>query len=110
LSGWLNIIYGSKIQVGLLLGASTNLGTNEKLALNKTNQIIGYGYGLYDQNLLDKLYRIAPHVSYNLSNIKFGLEYDFTTATYGTINTNGRISNPSTVNNNRVLASVNYIF
>ena len=112
LSTWLNIVYGTKIQVGVLLGLSQNLGTNENLAARKGGKYTAYGYGYYDvsQSIVDRLYRVAPEVSYNLSNVRFGLEYDFTTAAYGTIQHDGSATNPYTVNNHRVLASVMYIF
>jgi len=112
LSTWLNVVYGTKIQVGVLLGLSQNLGTNENLAARKGGKYTAYGYGYYDatQSIVDHLYRVAPEVSYNLSNVRFGLEYDFTTAAYGTIQHDGSSTNPYTVNNHRVLASVMYIF
>ena len=112
LSSWLNVVYGTKYQVGLLLGLSQNLGTNETLAARKGGKYTAYGYGFYDatQLIADHLYRVSPQVSYNLSNLKFGLEYDFTTAAYGTIQPDGSAVNSYTVNNHRVLASVMYIF
>jgi len=127
-NAWINAVYGSKIQFGLLLGLSQNLGSKDDLALNpKTKKFANYGYGFYDnsdlngtlkagnagyldQQILDRLYRIAPHVSYNLPNLKFALEYDFTTANYGILKTNGTAHDSYTVSNNRVLASVSYIF
>lgn len=126
-SAWLNVVYGSKIQIGILLGISKNLGTNENLAANSGKKFVSYGYGFYDnstlnpslkktdvgyfnQQILDRLYRINPQVSYNLSNIKFGLEYDFTSASYGTIQRDGSAINPYSANNHRILASVMYIF
>lgn len=127
MNGWFNIVYGSKFQVGLLLGASENLGTSEDLAVSKNKKFTTYGYGFYDnsvlnsnlkktdatyldQQILDKLYRIAPHVSYNLPNLKFAIEYDFTTASYGKLKVDGTSETPYRATNNRVLASVNYIF
>jgi len=112
LSSWISAAYGTKIQVGIVLGLSENLGTNDMLDLGKGKKITAYGYGFYSttQQILDKLYRIAPHVDYNLPNMKFALEYDLTKATYGTIQTNGSATNPYSVSNNRVLASVMYIF
>jgi len=112
LSTWLNIVYGTKIQVGVLVGLSQNLGTNEDLAARKGGKYTAYGYGYYDasQSVLDRLCRVAPQVSYNLPNVKFGLEYDFTAATYGTIKNNGRITNPYSVENHRILASICYYF
>lgn len=112
LSTWLNVVYGTKVQVGVLFGLSQNLGTNADLALRKGGKYTAYGYGYYDaaQSIVDYLYRVAPQVSYNLSNIKFGLEYDFTTAAYGNVKRDGSAINTYSVNNHRVLASVMYIF
>ena len=112
MSGWINLVYGTKLQLGLLLGASENLGTNDNLDLRKGKKFSPYGYGMYDgsQQILDALYRIAPQVSYNLSNFKFGLEYDYTSATYGNLERNGIPMNFYSVKNHRVLASVMYIF
>jgi len=115
-STWINAVYGTKFQVGLLLGLSQNLGTSELLDIKKDKKFVTYGYGFYDvnnnsqQQVIDRLYRIAPQVCYNLSNLRFGIEYDFTTATYGNIQRNGSVLNPYSVNNNRILVSVNYLF
>lgn len=111
-SAWINAIYGTKIQVGLLLGVSQNFGTDDPLAINKNKKLSAYGYGYYDgnQQILDQLYRVAPQVVYNLPNMKFGIEYDLTSATYGTIQQNGWATNPYKVNNHRILASLMYIF
>lgn len=127
MSSWINAVYGTKLQVGLLLGMSNNLGTTEDLALNSKNRFVSYGYGFYNssdlnpnikttdvdynnQQILDRLYRVAPQVSYNLSNFKFGLEYDYTTASYGAMQRDGSAKNTYSVSNNRILASVMYIF
>ncbi len=111
-SSWLNIVYGSKVQVGVYLGLSQNFGTNKPLVANSSNKFTAYGYGFYQdsQLLLDQLIRVAPHVTYNLTNFKFGLEYDLTSAKYGTLKANGLVSNPYNVNNHRVVASVSYLF
>ena len=127
MSSWINAVYGTKLQVGLLLGMSNNLRTTEDLALNSKNRFVSYGYGFYNssdlnpnikttdvdynnQQILDRLYRVAPQVSYNISNFRFGLEYDYTKASYGTIQRDGSAKNTYSVSNNRVLASVMYIF
>lgn len=116
LSGWINAVYGTKFQVSLFLGATKNLGTSELLDIKKGGKLTMYGYGFYDvnnntqQQALDMMYRIAPSVTYNLSNLKFGIEYDFSSASYGTVQRSGNVINPYTVNNNRVLVSINYLF
>ncbi len=111
-SSWLNIVYGSKVQVGVFLGFSQNFGTNKLLVVNSSDKFTAYGYGFYQdsQLLLDQLIRVAPHVTYSLTNFKFGLEYDLTSAKYGTLKANGLVSNPYNVNNHRVVASVSYLF
>jgi len=109
---WVNLVYGTKLQVGLLLGAANNLGSSDNFDLRKGKKMTAYGYSFYDasQQILDRLYRIAPQVSYNLSNFKFGLEYDYTTASYGAMQRDGSAKNTYSVSNNRILASVMYIF
>jgi len=114
LSSWLNAIYGTKLQVAILLGISQNLGTNKELVTNKSNKFTAYGCGFdtttTSQLQIDRLIRISPSVSYNLPNMKFGVEYDLTSAVYGTLQSNGRVIKPYNINNHRVLASVCYIF
>ncbi len=112
MNSWVNMVYGTKLQVGLLLGAANNLGSSDNFDLRKGKKMTAYGYSFYDasQQVLDRLYRIAPQVSYNLSNFKFGLEYDYTTASYGAMQRDGSAKNTYSVSNNRVLASVMYIF
>lgn len=111
MSSWLNVVYGNKWQVGAFVGYSQNLGTNKKL-LDVGGKLTAYGTGFTQTNqlMLDRLFRIAPHVSYNLSNIKIGAEFDVTAADYGILQSNGRVINPSMVNNKRVVVSMSYIF
>ncbi len=108
-TSWLSVAYGSKIQVGIYGGLSQNLGTNKNLMLTPNSV---YGYGFYDasQLIIDQLYRVAPHICYSLPNFRLGFEYEFTTAKYGTIQSNGRITSPYNVNNHRALATLSYIF
>jgi hypothetical protein len=111
-SSWLNIVYGTKWQAGIFVGFSKNLGTNKTLVANADNKFTAYGYGFYQDNqlLLDRLIRLAPHISYNLPNLKFGLEYDLTSASYGTLKSNGLVATPYSINNHRIVASACYFF
>lgn len=89
------------------------MGTDASLALNSNGKFIAYGYGFYPktQSILNELYRVAPSVIYNYStNFKMALEYDLTTASYGTIQSSGVAINPTSVTNHRILATVSYIF
>jgi len=111
-STWINAVYGTKIQGGLFVGLSQNLGTNKELTAGSDGHFTAYGSGFYTESqlLLDRLYRIAPHISYNLPNLKIGLEYDFTSVKYGTLKNKGRIADPYTLNNHRVVTSMCYFF
>jgi len=112
LSSWLNLVYGTKVQTGIFVGFSQNLGTNENLNIDAAGKITAYGYGFYadTQQLMDRIYRIAPHITYNLSNFKLGFEYELTSADYGKIQGNGRIKNSSAATNHRAMATISYIF
>ena len=111
-TAWLSIAYGSKWKVGVFGGWSQNLGTQKELAVNADGNFTFYGRGYYmnEQLLMDKLFRVSPHVSYNLAKFSFGLEYDYTTASYGTINRLGKVDSPYWVNNHRIVAAVVYNF
>ena len=108
-SSWVNLVYGTKWQAGVFIGYSQNLGSTKNL-LAKGGKYTAYGYGVNDQLMLDRMYRIAPHVSCNLPNLKFGLEYDLTATEYGTLKSNGRVSSPYNINNHRIVSSVSYFF
>lgn len=110
-NAWLNAVYGTKWQVEVYTGISQNLGSNKTLA-SVSDKFIVYGTGASTdtQVLIDRVYRISPSVSYNFANIKLALEYDFTTATYGNMQSNGRVSNPYDISNHRVLVSFKYYF
>jgi hypothetical protein len=112
LSSWINVVYGIKVQVGIFGGLSQNLGTNKDLLSDATGKFTAYGNGFYQtsQDLLDRLYRISPHISYSSSNIKLGLECELTSGKYGTVRSDGRVNNAYTVNNNRLLATISYLF
>lgn len=110
-TSWLSVAYGSKIQVGIYGGFAQNYGSNKDLQLGSGKYTV-YGNGFYNdlQLQLDQLYRVAPHITYNLPNFRLGFEYEFTSAKYGKIMANGRVSSPYTVDNHRAMATISYIF
>ncbi len=110
-TSWLSLAYGSKIQLGIYGGISKNLGTGEELSATLGN-FTAYGYGFYQgsQMQLDQLYRISPHITYNLPNFKLAFEYELTNAKYGKLLKNGLVENPYNVENHRLMASISYIF
>jgi hypothetical protein len=110
-SSWLNLVYGKEIQAGLFLGYEKNLGTEKDLLISGgTITAYGTGFTATSQTIMNNMYRIAPHISYNLPNIKLGLELELTTAEYGKINNKGFGDNSYNVDNKRIAASVSYIF
>lgn len=111
-SSWINAVYGTKWQFGLFVGFSKNLGTSQLLLKDSNGNFTVYGAGFFTKNqqMLDRLYRISPHVSFNLPNFKFGVEYELTSANYGTLQNTGRVINPYPINNHRLVASMSYYF
>ncbi len=77
----LNMVYGKKWQVGLLLAYAENLGTCDNLYENPTSmKPVLAGILPNVQNH----YRVAPHVALNVSKFRLVAEYEMTTANYGT--------------------------
>lgn len=111
ISSWLNVTYGHKWRVGMIAGFSQNLGTSQSLA-SHNNDFIYYGRGVYTdtQSLLDNLFRVAPHVTFNLPKLTFGIEYDFTTASFGKLKSDGKVNNTYSVDNHRIAALAVYNF
>lgn len=99
-STWVNVVYGSKWKAGIFLGYMKNLGTTD--AVSKM-----YGTGTD----VDQLLSGSAEITYNLPHWKIGLEYNYTSAYYGDLNhANGKIINTHSVGNNRIVASVLYMF
>jgi len=96
---WLDVVYGEKWQVGLFAGYLNSLGTLDKVTTNT--------WYARDPNI-KYLYRFSPLLSYNISNWHFGLELEYTTVSYGTLqdNTRGKIIDNKDVSNFRTLLMV----
>lgn len=112
LSSWINIVLGHKLQHLFFAGISQNLGTTKNLILNPTEKYSAYGYGFYanTQIINDLTKRLSYAVLYNILNFRTGLEYEFTGATYGALQSNGRAKNTYQVNNHRIALSACYFF
>ena len=99
-SSWVNIVYGKKWKGGLFFGFMKNLGTDDAVTRM-------YGTGTD----VDRLISGSAEVTYNIPHWKIGVEYNYTTAHYGDLNhANGKIIDTHSVANNRVVASVLYMF
>lgn len=99
-SSWMNVVYGKKWKVGVFAGYMKNLGTGDAVTTM-------YGTGTN----IDQLVSGSAEVTYNLPHWKIGLEYNYTSASYGDLNhANGKIINTHSVGNNRIVASMLYMF
>ena len=91
---------GKKLIFGLFTGFSKNLGSNE--------QIIRPVYGR--GNNIDHLFRISPRITITEGRLSFAAEVENTTAAYGTIQDDGRVTNLHNVSNVRFLLSAIFKF
>ena len=111
---YLNVAYGKKVRYNLFLGYMKNLGAGEDLWLDPATG----GYRIYmkggeEFTHLNSLYRVAPSVSYNLKAFNLGIEYEWTTATYGDLAADGSVTNNDNLHavvNHRICALVKYNF
>ena len=95
LNYWINVDYGKKWQVGLFVGYLHNLGTLENVAP------AGAWYArAYD---VKYMYRLSPHLIYNLNNWQIATEIEYTSAAFGELHNNkkAKITNTSEVANLR---------
>ena len=97
---WLNVVYGVKWQTGFFAGYLNSLGT--------LDHVTGAWYAR-DPNI-KYMYRLAPHLIYNISNWHFGVEFEYTVVSYGEIqgDNRGKIINNRNVSNFRTLLSVSF--
>ena len=104
LSFWTDIhTNGEKFQVGIFAGYTENKGTTEEIS----NQEIIYGLGTN----IASLYRISPRVIFNSGKIRFGLEGEYTSVTFGNdFDENAVPTDTESVGNMRVLFSTYYFF
>ena len=112
LTSFINMVYGKKYQVGLFVGYMKNLGTADAL----------YNFGsssspsVVTPGLLPNvasIYRVAPHFALNVSKLRFVLEYELTSAKFGTGNINindGLYASGIDATNHRVQLMLMYSF
>ncbi len=102
-SGWIDIQSNRRVfNFGVFCGYTKNLGAG-----NKTDGAF-YARGAD----INSIYRIAPRLIYASGAVGVSLEGEYTTASYGVQNGNGKgkVANPVPVTNLRTLLSVKYSF
>lgn len=78
LSAWAELIYGEKLQVGLFMGYSENLGTPDDIAVGSPIGKYIFARGADIESVL----RISPRVQYEAAKFRFAFELEATGATY----------------------------
>lgn len=91
---------GSKVQGGIFIGYSTNLGASD--------QINGPVYGLGTD--IASLMRVSPRIIYNSGKVRFAGELEYTSAAYGTLDEMAVPVDTETVANIRLLLAAYYFF
>ena len=111
-TSWVNVAYGTTWQVGAFAGYLQNLGTSCDLAETSAGNFTVYGRGFYQSEhlLANRIYRALAFVSYNLPSFTFGLEYNFTSAQYGSVLQTGHTTNNHWADNHRIVAVASYHF
>lgn len=93
LSAWTELIYGKALQFGLFAGYTKNLGADAHIE------------GAYYSSGKDiaSVMRISPRIQYSIDKTCFAVEFEYTTAAYGTPNQKGVVENTTPVANLRLL-------
>ncbi len=98
---WIDIgTNGKKFSFGLFTGYSMNLGANDEIE----GPVYGRGSNI------DHLFRLSPRIIFTDNRMSFAAEIESTTAAYGTMQADGKVSGAKNVTNLRVLISTVYKF
>ena len=101
-SSWVNVVYGRKWKPGIFLGYVKNLGTSDELI---SGELCGTGTDV------DHVFMGGAELTYNLPHWKFGLEYTYSSAAYGSLDkSDGKIIDTNSVGNNRIVAVAIFTF
>ncbi len=91
---------GKKVSFGFFTGYSKNLGAQEEIA----GAVYGRG------NNIDHLFRVSPRITFTEGRLSFAGEIESTSAAYGTMQSDGKVTGTNNVNNLRILLSTVYKF
>lgn len=101
-SSWLNVVYGKRWKPGIFAGYVKNLGTPDALV---STQLCGTGTDV------DRIVTAGAELTYNVSHWKFGVEYTYTSAAYGSLDkSDGTIVNTHSIGNNRIVGVAMFLF
>ncbi|MDI6401452.1 hypothetical protein QLX67_05550 [Balneolaceae bacterium ANBcel3] len=100
-TGFLGQPENIRYEFGVFTGFAKNLGTNH----DDVVLIPGFARG----GDIDHLYRISPRVQVQSGPARFAFEVDITTAAYGNVQNDGRVTDTTNVTNVRLLLA-SYLF
>ena len=108
---WINVDYGKKWQLGLFAGYLNSMGTLENVANLGTSDKPKYAWYARAPEI-KSMYRISPHVFYNMKNWQIAAEFEYTAAAFGKIQNDqkGKIVDTSEVANFRTNLMVCFFF
>lgn len=96
---WTDISGGKKMGWGCFAAMTKNLGADKDI-------LDAWGRGFN----IDMIYRIAPRIMWNSGKTRFALECEYTAASYGTPDNQGKVEDAEFVNNLRLLLGAWYFF
>jgi hypothetical protein len=115
--GWIDMNYKGKVEPGLLIGFSQNIGATQTIIPYATNPATGNAIttvynsvNTFNNQDLAYVLRFSPRVKWNNLPFVFGAEIELTTAGWGKITTSGNIIDTKNTNNLRALFATYYIF
>ena len=108
ITGWIDITYKQKLEKGTLTwclfgGYGKNLGCDKDFVGSDMMYVRGF-------KNLDSYWRVAPSVLYTHNAMQVGIEYEPTTAGYGTMKADGSVDRERYVTNHRVCLMMKYNF
>ena len=113
MAAWAEVMTtGKKMQVGLFLGYSKNLGTAspaDGAYYTRGTDVSGYDKGYPDDDI-DFLFRISPRFIYNAGKFRIAPEIEYTLANYGNADEKFVVQDGENVGNFRFLVGVYYFF
>lgn len=96
---WTDISGGKTLGVGCFAAITQNLGADDDIL-----SYWGRGY------TIDMIYRVAPRIMWNSGKARFALECEYTAASYGVPDNQGKVGDAEFVGNLRLLLGAYYFF
>ena len=97
---------GKKMQLGLFMGYSKNLGSANRIGRETSYREPYYSRG----NNIGYAYRLSPRFIYNIGKFRIAPEIEYTVAAYGTPDEYGVVQDTKEISNFRFLLGVYFFF